>query len=114
MSEWLDFIVKAGVPAGLGVFIVMHLLRVVIPGQQRLFKDALDSEQRTHSALMGQITTTLQTEGQQTRAAIDRLNTTSMKLTEVVYQMSGVVSTLPTDGDGSSKGVSSNGIRSVG
>ena len=114
MSEWLDFIVKAGVPAGLGVFIVMHLLRVVIPGQQRLFKDALESEQRTHSTMMGHLTTTLQTEGQQTRAAIDRLNTTSMKLTEVVYQMSGVVSTLPSDGDGSNTGGSSNGIRRVG
>ena len=99
MNEWLDFFVKAGVPAGLGVFIVMHLLRVVIPGQQKLFKDALESEQRTHSALMGQVTTALQTEGQQTRAAIDRLNITSMKLTEVVYQMSGVVSTLPTESD---------------
>ena len=105
MNEWLDFFVKAGVPAGLGVFIVMHLLRVVIPGQQKLFKDALESEQRTHTLLMNQVTTALQTEGQQTRDAIDRLNTTSMKLTEVVYKMSGVVSTLPTDGDGSSNGV---------
>jgi hypothetical protein len=38
--------------------------------------------------------------------AIDRLNTTSMKLTEVVYKMSGVVSTLPTESDVSNNGVS--------
>lgn len=104
MNEWLDFFVKAGVPAGLGVFIVTHLLKTVIPEQQKVFREALESEQRTHSLLMTQVTTALQTEGQQTRAAIDRLNTTSMKLTEVVYKMSGVVSTLPTDGDGSSNG----------
>ena len=98
--EWLDFILKAGIPAGLGVYVVMHLLKVVIPEQQKVFKDALESEQRTHAMLMNQVTAALQSEGQQTRAAIDRLNGTSMKLTEVVYKMSGVVSTLPTDGDG--------------
>jgi predicted nuclease with TOPRIM domain len=107
MNEWLDFFVKAGVPAGLGVFVVTHLLRSVIPEQQKVFKEALESEQRTHAMLMNQLTTTLQNEGQQTRAAIDRLNGTSMKLTEVVYKMSGVVSTLPTptDGDGASRRV---------
>lgn len=99
MTEWLDFFVKVGIPTGLGVYIVMHLLKVTIPAQQKVFKDALESEQRTHAALMNQVTAALQSEGQQTRAAIERLNTTSMKLTEVVYKMSGVVSTLPTDGE---------------
>lgn len=98
--EWLDFILKAGIPAGLGVYVVMHLLKVVIPEQQKVFREALESEQRTHANLMQQVTNTMQAEGQQTRAAIDRLNVTSTKLTEVVYKMSGVVSTLPADGDG--------------
>jgi hypothetical protein len=99
VTEWLDFFLKAGIPTGLGVYIVMHLLKVTIPAQQKVFKEALESEQRTHAILMNQVTTTLQNEGQQTRAAIERLNATSMKLTEVVYKMSGVVSTLPADGD---------------
>ena len=100
MSEWLDFFVKVGVPTGLGAYIVTHLLKVTIPEQQKVFREALESEQRTHAMLMNQVTAALQSEGQQTRAAIDRLNGTSMKLTEVVYKMSGVVSTLPPDGDG--------------
>lgn len=100
MNEWLDFFVKVGVPTGLGAYVVMHLLKVTIPEQQKVFREALESEQRTHAMLMTQVTTTLQNEGQQTRAAIERLNTTSLKLTEVVYKMSGVVSTLPVDGDG--------------
>lgn len=100
MEPWLDFIVKTGVPAGLGVYVVSHLLRTVIPEQQKLFRESLESEQRTHGMLMNQVTTALQSEGAQTRAAIDRLNATSTHLTEVVYRMSGVVSTLPTDGDG--------------
>ena len=102
----LDLLLKAGIPAGLGVFVVVYLIRVLIPGQQRMFtsemeasrktfEKALENEQNTHSLMMTTLTATLIAEGAQTRAAIDRLNQTSLRLTEVVHKMSGVVSTLP-------------------
>ena len=110
LSVYLDFLLKAGVPAGLGVVIVMYLLRVIIPAQQRafanemaesrkLFRESLENEQRTHMALMGTLTEAMKSEGKQTRAAIDRLNDTSMKLNEVVFKMYGSVTALP-NGDG--------------
>jgi len=101
-STFVDFALKAGVPSALGVFIVWYLLHKFIPSQQALFRsemeasrdvfrDALASEQKTHSELMGRVVDTVTSEGQQTRASIDRLNTTTQNLTEVVYQMSGKV-----------------------
>jgi hypothetical protein len=101
---YLDFFLKAGVPAGLGVFIVMYLLRVIIPAQQKaftnemaesrkLFRDVMESEQRSHTALIGTLTEAMKAEGKQTRGSIDRLNDTSMKLHEVVFKMYGSVAT---------------------
>jgi hypothetical protein len=106
----IDFALKAGVPSALGVFIVWYLLHKFIPSQQALFRsemeasraafrDALASEQKTHSDLMGRVVDTVTSEGQQTRASIDRLNETTLHLTEVVYQMSGKVIALDRTGN---------------
>ena len=100
-----DFALKAGVPSALGVFIVWYLLSKFIPSQQTLFRgemeasrqafrDALSSEQRVHSEMMGRIVDTVSDEARQTRSAIDRLNTTTQHLTEVVHQMSGKVTAI--------------------
>ncbi len=62
----LNFIIQAGLPAGLGVIVVYYLLQHQLPrGQahyseslkpQRVtFREALLSEQKTHSDLMKQI-----------------------------------------------------------
>lgn len=104
-STLADFALKAGVPSALGVFIVWYLLSRFIPSQQTLFRgeleasraafrDALESEQKVHSEMMGRIVDTVSDEAQQTRASIDRLNATTQNLTEVVYKMSGKVSVI--------------------
>ena len=100
-----DFALKAGVPSALGVFIVWYLLSRFIPSQQALFrseleasrntfKDALASEQKVHSEMLTRIVDTVSDEAQQTRASLDRLNTTTQNLTEVVHKMSGKVSVI--------------------
>jgi len=96
----LDFLVRTGIPAGLGVFIVSYLLRVIIPDMQRTFReemqatrktfeDALKSEQLTHQSMMAQVTQTLQTEGQQTRATLAKLDRTASELQATVYKLYG-------------------------
>ena len=108
-STLADFALKAGVPSALGVFIVWYLLSRFIPSQQALFRsemeasrtsfrDALASEQKAHSEMMNRVVDVVTNEGQQTRASIDRLNTTTQNLTEVVYQMSGKVIALDRTG----------------
>ena len=108
-STLADFALKAGVPSALGVFIVWYLLHSFIPAQQAMFRseldasrtafrDALASEQKVHSEMMGRIVDTVSNEAEQTRASIDRLNATTQNLTEVVYKMSGKVSVLNGDG----------------
>ena len=108
-STLVDFALKAGVPSALGVFIVWYLLSKFIPSQQALFRsemeatratfrDALTSEQKTHSELMNRVVDAVTHEGEQTRASIDRLNTTTQNLTEVVFQMSGKVIALDRTG----------------
>ena len=104
-AAFVDFALKAGIPSALGVFIVWYLVKSFIPAQQALFRlemessrqafrDALASEQKTHSELMSRVVDTVTSEAQQTRASIDRLNATTQNLTEVVYKMSGKVSVL--------------------
>jgi len=96
----LDFLVKTGIPAGLGVVIVMYLIRVIIPGMQQTFKDemaearktfreTIKSEQETHAALMKQVSDTIKDEGTQTRSAIRALDGSTRELTQVVFKMYG-------------------------
>lgn len=105
-SADLDMLLKAGIPAGLGVLIVVYLLRWFLPAQQAsfhremdanraVFKDALETEQKVHSALAQQMSSAIESEGKQTRAILERLNATTDKLAVAVHKMSGVVSTFP-------------------
>ena len=99
-AEMLDFIVRTGIPAGLGVVVVMYLLKSLIPEMQRTFREelaatrktfeeSLRSEQQLHTSLMSQMTQTLQHEGEQTRAALQNLDNTTKKLSEAVYKLYG-------------------------
>ena len=85
----LDFIVRTGVPTGLGVFVVMYLLKVIIPQQQELFKETIKSEQETHKAMMDKIAKTLESESSQTRATLASLDQTIRSHTEAVYKLYG-------------------------
>jgi len=102
MSEavLLDFLVRTGIPAGLGVVVVMYLLRSIIPEMQKTFReemaasrktfeDSLRAEQATHQNLMKQVTDTLQSEGQQTRATLASLDATTKQLSQTVYKLYG-------------------------
>jgi hypothetical protein len=89
MALFLDLLVRTGVPAGLGVFVVMYLLKVIIPQQQQLFRDTIKSEQDTHRSIMDRIAATVESEGSQTRATLNNLDTTIKKHTEAVYKMYG-------------------------
>jgi hypothetical protein len=110
-TAWFDYLLQAGVPAGLGVFIVFYLLKYMIPGQQEMFKqslsdlqdtfrDTLQGEQKTHSAdlknvanehreAMRQLRDTLITEGQQTRQALSALTLQTGNLSEAVFKLYG-------------------------
>ena len=99
-AAMLDFIVRTGIPAGLGVVVVMYLLKTIIPEMQRTFREemaasrktfeeSLLNEQRTHQVLMQQVTQTFQSEGEQTRATLQSLDTTTKKLSEAVYKLYG-------------------------
>jgi hypothetical protein len=96
----VDFLIRTGIPAGLGVVVVMYLLRSIIPEMQRTFReemaasrktfeDALLNEQKTHQALMAQVTQTLQSEAQQTRATLASLDNTTKQLSQTVYKLYG-------------------------
>lgn len=96
----LDFIIRTGVPAGLGVVVVLYLLKVIIPEQQKTFReelaatrktfeDALRTEQQLHQAMMNQVTQTIQSEGQQTRAALSALDNSTKTLSQTVYKLYG-------------------------
>jgi len=102
MSEavLLDFIVRTGIPAALGVVVVLYLLKVIIPEQQKTFReelaatrktfeDALRTEQQLHQAMMAQVTQTIQNEGQQTRAALASLDNSTKALSQTVYKLYG-------------------------
>jgi len=106
-----DFIIRTGVPAGLGVVVVMYLMKVIIPEMQRTFREemastrltfenTLRSEQALHQTMMQQVTqtiqsenqqtrATMQSEGQQTRAAIQSLDNTTKQLSQTVYKLYG-------------------------
>ena len=85
----LDFIVKTGVPAGLGVFVVMYLLRVIIPQQQQLFRETIKSEQDTHKVMMTQLSKTLEREGEATRVTLTSLDTSTKQLSQAVFKLYG-------------------------
>lgn len=102
----LDFLVKTGIPAGLGVVIVMYLIRVIIPGMQQTFKEemtearktfreTIKSEQDLHASLMKQVSDTIKEEGTQTRAAIRSLDGSTRELTQVVFKMYGASQNQP-------------------
>ena len=95
-----DFIIRTGVPAGLGVIVVLYLLKVIIPEMQKTFREemaatratfenTLKSEQSLHQAMMQQVTQTIQSEGQQTRAALTSLDNTTKQLSQTVYKLYG-------------------------
>lgn len=99
-AQLLDFVVRTGIPAGLGVVVVMYLLRSIIPDMQKTFRDemaasrktfedTIRTEQETHKHLMSQVTQTLQSEGQQTRAALASLDSTTKQLSQTVYKLYG-------------------------
>jgi hypothetical protein len=95
-----DFLLRTGVPAGLGVVVVMYLLKVIIPEMQKTFREemaatratfeaTLRSEQTLHQAMMQQVTQTIQNEGVQTRAALTSLDNSTKALSQTVYKMYG-------------------------
>lgn len=95
-----DFLIRTGIPAGLGVVVVMYLLRSIIPEMQKTFReemaasrktfeDSLRAEQSTHHVLMKQVTDTLQSEGAQTRATLQSLDQTTKQLSQSVYKLYG-------------------------
>ena len=95
-----DFLIRTGIPAGLGVVVVMYLLRSIIPEMQKTFReemaasrktfeDTIKAEQETHKALMAQVTQTIQSEGQQTRATLQNLDNTTKQLSQTVYKLYG-------------------------
>ena len=96
----LDFIIRTGIPAGLGVVVVMYLLRTILPEMQRTFREemaasrntfenALKAEQVVHQTLMKQVTATLQQEGERTRQTLQSLDTTTKQLSQTVYKLYG-------------------------
>lgn len=100
MEVALDFIVRTGVPAGLGVVVVMYLLKTIIPEMQKTFReemaasrktfeDTIKAEQETHKTLMAQVTQTIQSEGQQTRTTLQNLDNTTKQLSQTVYKLYG-------------------------
>ena len=110
-AGWFDYLLQAGLPAGLGVFIVFYLLKYMIPGQQQIFResltelqstfrDALKTEQTTHSAdlrslaeehraTLDQLRSSMLAESQHTRQAIDALALQTGKLSEAVFKLYG-------------------------
>jgi regulator of protease activity HflC (stomatin/prohibitin superfamily) len=95
-----DFLIRTGIPAGLGVVVVMYLLRSIIPEMQKTFReemaasrktfeDTIKAEQETHKALMAQVTQTIQSEGQQTRTTLQNLDNTTKQLSQTVYKLYG-------------------------
>jgi DNA anti-recombination protein RmuC len=96
----LDFLVRTGIPAGLGVVVVIYLLRSIIPEMQKTFRDemaatrktfedSLRAEQATHQTLMKQVTDTLSSEGAQTRATLQSLDQSTRQLSQNVYKLYG-------------------------
>lgn len=107
----LNFILQAGLPAGLGVIVVYYLLQHHLPREQALyseslksqqvtFREALLSEQKTHSDLMQQLSTqhrdsltvlreSFIDEHTRTRVALDRLSEQTAKLSEAVFTLQG-------------------------
>ena len=95
--EWL---LQAGIPAGLGVIVVMYLLKYLIPNQQALFKQALtdqqaifqtaiSTEQQVHTASMEQLSGVLRDESTQTRQTISELSSQVQQLSEAVFKLYG-------------------------
>ena len=95
-----DFIIRTGMPAGLGVVVVMYLLKVIIPEMQKTFReemaatrktfeDTIRAEQTLHQSMMNQVTQTIQNEGVQTRAALSSLDNSTKALSQTVYKMYG-------------------------
>lgn len=109
--EILNFLIQAGLPAGLGVIVVYYLLRYHLPreqalyseslkSQQNTFREALLSEQKIHSELMKQLSIqhrdsltflrdSFVDEHTRTRVALDRLSEQTAKLSEAVFTLQG-------------------------
>jgi len=107
----LQFLIQAGIPAGLGVFVVYYLLQVHMPreqktymdtlkSQQKTFRDAISSEQRVHTDLMDQLTKqhtdslaqlrdAFADEHSRTRAALGRLADQTERLSEAIFRLQG-------------------------
>lgn len=110
--EMLQFLIQAGLPAGLGVFIVYYLLQVYLPreqqlyqetlnSQQKTFRDALAAEQKTHTELMVQLSYQNQDslnqlriafadEHGRTRSSLDKLSEQTARLSEAVFRLQGI------------------------
>jgi len=105
----LQFLIQAGIPAGLGVFVVYYLLQVHLPREQKMyvqslksqqatFRDALSSEQKIHSELMTRLTEqhtdnlvqlreSFADEHGRTRSALDRLSNQTERLSEAIFRL---------------------------
>ena len=110
--EMLQFLIQAGLPAGLGVFVVYYLLQVHLPREQQMyvstlksqqdtFREAISTEQETHSELMTHLTEqhtdnlvqlreAFVDEHTRTRSALDRLSNQTERLTEAIFRLQGV------------------------
>lgn len=110
--EILQFLVQAGIPAGLGVLVVYYLLQVHLPREQQLYADSLKAqqdtfratiaaEQKVHGELMTRLTEqhtdslsqlrdSFSDEHARTRSSLDRLSEHTSRLSEAIFRLQGV------------------------
>jgi hypothetical protein len=96
----LDWIVKAGVPAGIGVVLIWYLLRHIIPSQQKAFQDSMEKAQTTFKEVLtleheqcsrafGGVSDTIRDESKQTRKVLDKVAAKTDDLAKAVHKLYG-------------------------
>ena len=80
--EVLNFLLQAGLPAGLGVLVVYYLLQHHLPREQAMYSESLRAQQSV-------LRDTFVDEHNRTRVALDRLSEQTSKLSEAVFTLRG-------------------------
>ena len=105
----INLVLQVGVPAAIGLFCVVYLIKVIIPKQmdtidrqaeifkgalekqQETFDTALKHEQQVHREMLSIITDTIREQSQYTRDTLNELDRSMKDMTKALYKLYGAI-----------------------
>ncbi len=101
-SELLVWAESMGLPATIGVILLVYILKILIPAQQKLFQEALKQEQDAHAKMIERLSDSNEKAFTQFASVLTEQNRQMERLAEAVNKLHGMF----LADDGSNRAVS--------